>query len=151
MWEVFAYVLFWFFRNHATYFIDSVFDSVVNLFKRICGDAEERAPNYHSLGGSRQEGLALQNLQARLRLTLSYYYAQLVSAFGKSGRGGALLIVATGNCDEGLSGYFTKYDCSSGDLSPIGSICKNDLRRFVKFVMNNYGLDRSSIEAYIII
>ena len=25
----------------------------------------------------------------------------------------------------------TKYDCSSGDLNPIGSISKNDLRRFV--------------------
>jgi NAD+ synthase (glutamine-hydrolysing) len=96
------------------------------------------------LGGSRSEGLALQNVQARLRLTLSYYYAQLVAALRG---GGSLLVVATGNCDEGLSGYFTKYDCSSGDLNPIGSICKNDLRRFVKYVMNSYGLQIDTIKS----
>ena len=61
--------------------------------------------------------------------------------------GGSLLVIATGNCDEGLSGYFTKYDCSSGDLNPIGSICKNDLRKFVKHVMNSYDLDRESIRS----
>lgn len=100
------------------------------------------------MNGSVQEGLALQNLQARMRLTLSYYYAQLVAALGKTGSGGGpLLVVATGNCDEGLSGYFTKYDCSSGDLSPIGSICKNDLRKFVKNVMQNGDLDYESIKS----
>ena len=29
--------------------------------------------------------------------------------------------------------YFTKYDCSSGDLNVIGSICKNDLKSFLKW------------------
>lgn len=114
--------------------IESVFNAVINLFKRICGKQEDWVPKYQSNGASRQEGLALQNLQARLRLTLSYYYAQLICALNKS-NGASLLVIATGNCDEGLSGYFTKYDCSSGDLSPIGSICKNDLRRFVRFMM----------------
>lgn len=117
---------------------------MIGLFKMICG-RNDYVPKYHCLGGSRSEGLALQNLQARLRLTLSYYYAQLVAAL--RGGGGSLLVVATGNCDEGLSGYFTKYDCSSGDLSPIGSICKNDLRRFVKYVMNFYDLEINSIKS----
>lgn len=119
------------FSNHATYFIDGVFKSVISLFTTICGFSNY-LPRYQSTGGSHQEGIALQNLQARLRLTLSYYYAQLVVTVRKCT--GPLLIVATGNCDEGLSGYFTKYDCSSGDLNPIGSICKNDLRRFIKFL-----------------
>lgn len=114
-------------------------DAVLGLFQNIC------IPKYRSRNGSVQEGLALQNLQARLRLTLSYYYAQLVAAIGKTSNTGALLVVATGNCDEGLSGYFTKYDCSSGDLNPIGSICKNDLRRFVKSVMNSGDVDYDSI------
>lgn len=75
----------------------------------------------------------MQNLQARLRLCLSYYYVQLVGAMQNTHE--PLLVIATGNCDEGLSGYFTKYDCSSGDLNPIGSICKNDLRRFVNYMI----------------
>lgn len=43
------------------------------------------------------------------------------------------LVLATGNVDEALVGYLTKYDCSSADLNPIGSISKTDLRRFVAF------------------
>lgn len=69
-------------------------------------------------------------------MCLSYYYVQLVTAM--QGNPAPLLVVATGNGDEGLSGYFTKYDCSSGDLNPIGSICKNDLRRFVRFMAAKY-------------
>jgi len=109
---------------------------VTTLFGSVSILGSRFAPKFVANGGSRQEGLALQNLQARLRMTLSYYYAQLVSAV--KGHGGSLLVIATGNCDEGLSGYFTKYDCSSGDLSPIGSICKNDLRDFVHFMLT-YG------------
>jgi NAD+ synthase (glutamine-hydrolysing) len=122
-----------FYRNHAAYYIDAVLKAVISLFSKIGGKGCF-VPQYQSLGGSRSEGLALQNLQARLRLTLSYYYAQLIAAL-KGTTAGPLLVVATGNCDEGLSGYFTKFDCSSGDLNPIGSICKNDLRKFVNHVM----------------
>lgn len=43
------------------------------------------------------------------------------------------LVLATGNVDEALVGYLTKYDCSSADINPIGSISKNDLKRFVGF------------------
>jgi NAD+ synthase (glutamine-hydrolysing) len=118
-----------------------VVDAAVRLFAAIPILGERFEPRFQTQGGSRSESLALQNLQARLRMTLSYYYAQLVSAVrggsSSSGSSGPLLVIATGNCDEGLSGYFTKYDCSSGDLSPIGSICKNDLRKFVKHVIDS--------------
>lgn len=40
---------------------------------------------------------------------------------------GFLLVLGSSNIDEGLRGYFTKYDCSSADLNPIGGINKNDL------------------------
>lgn len=43
------------------------------------------------------------------------------------------LVLATGNVDEALVGYLTKYDCSSADINPIGSISKNDLKSFVRF------------------
>lgn len=74
--------------------------------------------------------------------------ASLRSSDGQNG--GPILVVATGNCDEGLSGYFTKYDCSSGDLNPIGSISKNDLRKFVKYFIesNRNELDEKYIQVY---
>lgn len=63
------------------------------------------------------------------------------------GNSAPLLVIATGNCDEGLSGYFTKYDCSSGDLNPIGSICKTDLRRFARFMMEKYPFMTESLRS----
>lgn len=124
--------------------IDTVIAAVTSLFSSVPVLGRCFQPRFVTTGGTRQEGLALQNLQARLRMCLSYYYAQLVSAV--QGRDGPILVIATGNCDEGLSGYFTKYDCSSGDLGPIGSICKNDLRDFVRFVMQSNAIDFSILK-----
>ena len=45
---------------------------------------------------------------------------------------GDRLVLSAGNVDEALVGYLTKYDCSSGDLNPIGSISKPDLKKFLK-------------------
>ena len=39
-----------------------------------------------------------------------------------------------------LRGFLTKYDCSSADINPIGSISKNDLRAFVRFAGPRFGL-----------
>ena len=64
-----------------------------------------------------------QNLQARIRMLFTYYLSD-----------GDRLVLATGNVDEALVGYLTKYDCSSADLNPIGSIAKEDLRRFIEYV-----------------
>lgn len=44
---------------------------------------------------------------------------------------GFFLVLGSANLDESLRGYFTKYDCSSGDLNPIGSVSKVDLRLFL--------------------
>ena len=63
-----------------------------------------------------------QNLQARLRMVLTYHFSE-----------GKRLVLATGNVDEALVGYLTKYDCSSADLNPIGSISKTDLKKFMRF------------------
>ena len=76
-----------------------------------------------SAGGSLAENLALQNIQARLRMVLAFFLAQLMP-WVRSKRG-FLLVLGTANVDEGLRGYLTKYDCSSADLNPIGwSICE---------------------------
>lgn len=44
-----------------------------------------------------------------------------------------LLVLSSANVDEAIRGYFTKYDCSSGDLNPIGGISKTDLKRFIVY------------------
>ena len=45
-----------------------------------------------------------------------------------------------------LIGYFTKYDCSSADLNPIGSISKADLRKFVRHCRKKF--DLKSLERF---
>lgn len=62
-----------------------------------------------------------QNLQARLRMVHTYFLAD------------DRLVLSAGNVDECLVGYLTKYDCSSGDINPIGSISKKDLRSFMLY------------------
>ncbi|XP_019735406.1 glutamine-dependent NAD(+) synthetase isoform X3 [Hippocampus comes] len=39
-----------------------------------------------------------------------------------------------------LTGYFTKYDCSSADINPIGGISKNDLKGFLQFCVRQFQL-----------
>jgi NAD+ synthase (glutamine-hydrolysing) len=68
------------------------------------------------------EDLALQNIQARLRMVTAYLFAQLLP--WTRSRTGFLLVLGSANVDEGLRGYMTKYDCSSADLNPIGAISK---------------------------
>lgn len=46
-----------------------------------------------------------------------------------------------------LVGYVTKYDCSSADINPIGSISKHDLREFLRYV--NQGHDFPHLQPYV--
>ncbi|KAJ1518249.1 Glutamine-dependent NAD(+) synthetase [Coelomomyces lativittatus] len=39
-----------------------------------------------------------------------------------------------------LFGYYTKYDCASADLNPIGSLTKSDLRCFLDFAIKHLPL-----------
>ena len=39
-----------------------------------------------------------------------------------------------------LRGYLTKYDCSSADINPIGTISKTDLRKFIEYAKNEFNL-----------
>jgi len=121
-----------------------------------------RLPRFRSDGGSAAENLALQNVQARLRMVLAFLLAQLVpwarrapppvgasaNGSGASGGGGAptptppppplpppsfLLVLGASNVDEALRGYLTKYDCSAADVNPIGGVSKADLRRLLRW------------------
>lgn len=85
------------------------------------------------------EDLALQNIQARLRMVLSYLCAQLFPWV--RGNRGFLLVLGSANVDEALRGYMTKYDCSSADINPIGGMSKGDLKKMLHWVANTHGLD----------
>nr|CAH0100316.1 unnamed protein product [Daphnia galeata] len=119
---------------HLTLAIDAVVSAALNIFTVVTG----LVPKFRVDGGSLRENLALQNVQARMRMVLSYLLAQLM--LWARGRSGGLLVLGSANVDESLRGYLTKYDCSSADINPIGGISKADLKRFLTYARNEYGL-----------
>jgi NAD+ synthase (glutamine-hydrolysing) len=112
-----------FFSKHTEINISEVCDKFVEETGRAL---EKGKPSF---SGTVAENLALQNVQARSRMVYAYLFAQL----GRWSRGkdGFLLVLGTANVDEAIRGYFTKYDCSTADLNPIGGISKTDLKSFI--------------------
>ncbi len=119
--------------HHLDINMDGLVNALQSLFTRIT----QKKPRFKVEGGTYQENQALQNIQARLRMVLSYLFAQMMPWVRN--REGTLLVLGTGNVDEALRGYLTKYDCSSGDINPIGGISKHDLRRFLKWAEHHLG------------
>lgn len=120
---------------HLSVNIDSVVAALYSLFVGITG----KTPKFKVEGGTAGENNALQNIQARIRMTLAYLMAQLLPWV--RGKEGTLLVLGSANVDESLRGYVTKYDCSSADLNPIGGISKTDLRRFLRWAADHLGYD----------
>lgn len=120
---------------HLSIKIDLVVQAIIKIFCITTG----KTPQFSSRGGTMSEDLALQNIQARLRMVMAYLYAQLLPWV--RGRSGFLLVLGSANVDEGLRGYMTKYDCSSADLNPIGAISKQDLKRMLLWAAKEYDYD----------
>ena len=97
-------------------------------------------PRFRVHGGSPTENLALQNIQARLRMVVAYLFAQLLPTVRQRLGGGSLLVLGSANVDESLRGYLTKYDCSSADINPIGGISKTDLKMFISWASTDLDL-----------
>lgn len=116
--------------------ISASIDDMVSASIATVASETKVMPKFKVHGGSEAENIALQNVQARNRMVLSYLFAQLLP--WSRGHSGTLLVLASANVDESLRGYMTKYDCSSADLNPIGSISKTDLRCFCKFMAPHY-------------
>jgi NAD+ synthase (glutamine-hydrolysing) len=115
---------------HSSIIIDSIVNAVLGVFKTVkTVHGAAAVPRFKVQGGCQQEDIALQNIQARLRMVMAYLCAQLLPWC--RGRSGFLLVLGSGNVDEALRGYMTKYDCSSADINPIGGICKQDLRKLL--------------------
>ncbi|KAJ2556404.1 glutamine-dependent NAD(+) synthetase, partial [Coemansia sp. RSA 1836] len=122
--------------HHIDIDMDAVVAAIVGLFALVTG----QTPRYAVHGGTPAENLALQNIQARLRMLLSYLFAALVPWTMRGSSARSLLVLGSANVDEALRGYFTKYDCSSADLNPIGSISKADLRGFIEYARDHMQL-----------
>ncbi|XP_057362700.1 glutamine-dependent NAD(+) synthetase isoform X4 [Manis pentadactyla] len=120
--------------HHVGVSIDPAVKAIVGIFSLVTG----KSPLFAAHGGSSRENLALQNVQARVRMVIAYLFAQL-SLWSRGARGG-LLVLGSANVDESLLGYLTKYDCSSADINPIGGISKTDLRAFVQFCVERFQL-----------
>lgn len=60
----------------------------------------DKKPQFKTHGGSITENLALQNIQARSRMVLSYFLSQLLA--WTRGRTGGLLVLGSANVDEAL-------------------------------------------------
>ena len=119
--------------SHLNINMDGLVNALQSLFTRIT----QKTPRFKVEGGTYTENQALQNIQARLRMVISYLFAQMMP--WTRNRQGTLLVLGTGNVDEALRGYLTKYDCSSGDINPIGGISKHDLRRFLNWAKDALG------------
>jgi NAD+ synthase (glutamine-hydrolysing) len=119
--------------KHLEISMDRITQELKERFLDISGCP---TPKYLEDGGSWAEDIALQNIQARSRMVMSYLLGQLLpSGYGKNGK---LLVLASGNLEEGLTGYMTKYDCSSADINLIGGISKVDLKSFMLWACENF-------------
>lgn len=94
-------------------------DSATISIKPMLEAYAEHIPNFenHPL-------MPKANLQARIRMSLIYYHANLEKK----------LVVGTGNRSELMQGYFTKYGDGAVDLLPIGSLYKTQVRQLASFM-----------------
>ncbi|KAI4238242.1 MAG: hypothetical protein L6R40_005782 [Gallowayella cf. fulva] len=109
----------------GSWHIDMNFDIIIRSFTNLFTTLFGRTLRFRSEGGSNQEGLALQNIQSRVRMVLSYLFASTLTIVRGREGGGNLLVLGSANVDECL----------------IGGISKGDLSNFLRFAKTEYGLD----------
>lgn len=68
--------------------------------------------------------LADANVKPRLRMTTSYYVANLCNG----------IVLGTGNKSEAMIGYFTKYGDGGVDLMPIVDLYKHEVRELARAI-----------------
>ena len=79
---------------HTDINMDTIVTALRTLFQVVTGVR----PRFRAHGGTDAENLALQNIQARLRMVLAYFFAQLLPWV--RGRTGGLLVLGSANVDE---------------------------------------------------
>ncbi|KAL2259149.1 hypothetical protein VTK26DRAFT_7268 [Humicola hyalothermophila] len=126
----------------GSYHVNLDIDDVYEAQKKLVVNTVGFEPRFKVEGGSVQENLTLQCLQARIRMVTAYEFGQILPTARQRPGGGSLLVLGSANVGEVscLRGYLTKYDCSSADINPIGSIDKADLKRFIAWAERNFDL-----------
>uniref|UniRef100_A0A0A9Z4W3 Glutamine-dependent NAD(+) synthetase n=1 Tax=Lygus hesperus TaxID=30085 RepID=A0A0A9Z4W3_LYGHE len=120
--------------THTEVNVSGAVTALLNIFALVTG----MRPKFSVHGGTPRECLALQNVQARVRMVIAYLFSQLM--LWARNRQGGLLVLGSANVDESLRGYLTKYDCSSADVNPIGGISKTDLKSFLLYAKTAFNL-----------
>lgn len=87
------------------------------------------------------EDIALECLQARLRMVKIYKMCQLyaVTTMGYSKKSFGLVLAAS-NSSELFVGYWTKYDAGSGDLCLIGGCSKQLVKKLSVIAVDLFGI-----------
>ncbi|GAW80330.1 glutamine-dependent NAD(+) synthetase [Plasmodium gonderi] len=122
--------------NHTIYCIDNIFD----FFKNTGNNFLMEEMKFKSEGGSMYQDLCLQNIQSRSRLLMVYFFSTLICHkryYPLNLHNEFLLTIATGNLDETITGYYTKYDCSSGDVNIIGNVSKILIKETICLLAND--------------
>ncbi|KAG7268567.1 hypothetical protein CRUP_036324 [Coryphaenoides rupestris] len=88
--------------THMNINIELAVKGMLGIFNMMTG----KWPSFRANGGSERENLALQNIQARVRMVLAYLFAQL--SLWAQGRPGGLLVLGSANVDER---YFVRFGC----------------------------------------
>lgn len=81
-----------------SYHVDLNMDVVITSIRSLFLFVTNKKPEFRAHGGSNAENLALQNIQARLRMLLAYLFAQLLPWV--RGKEGGLLVLGSANVDE---------------------------------------------------
>ncbi|TKW52135.1 Glutamine-dependent NAD(+) synthetase [Colletotrichum tanaceti] len=145
----------------GSYHINLDIDDVYNAQKSLAVSALNFEPRFKVEGGTQQENLTLQCIQARIRMVTAYEFGQLLpTARGRPG-GGGLLVLGSANVGESLRGYFTNVvvdmiapvsskpgrdlptedpGIGCADINPIGSIDKADLKRFIAWAEKDFSI-----------
>lgn len=82
----------------SRYHVDLNMDSIILSIRALFLFVTTKKPEFRAHGGTNAENLALQNIQARLRMLLAYLFAQLLP-WVREGTGG-LLVLGSANVDE---------------------------------------------------
>lgn len=119
--------------RHLDVSINGVVSALLSVFQTLTGKCLRKKEG----GGRGVEKSALQNMEARSRMAVAFMLASLLPWVHH--KSGFYLVLSTTTADQGLCGNLTKYGCSSGDINPVGSVKKQDLRSFLKWAAVNLG------------
>jgi hypothetical protein len=96
--------------RNVSYHTDMNMDKIVTALRTLFQVVTGVRPRFRVHGGSDAENLALQNIQARLRMVIAYFFAQLLPWV--RGRTGGLLVLGSANVDERCVGARSPRRCS---------------------------------------